>query len=132
MFGKNISKKRRVPHYFTFEDRRLFGIAGFWEEYEDFDGGVKHSFTMVTTEPNPSLSDFEDDMPAILKAEHEKPWLVDSQGERRLYEMIQTTPDDEFTSFSVSPSIENIDIDRPGLITPTPPADQLGNYTLFN
>jgi hypothetical protein len=41
-------------------------------------------------------------------------------------------PADLLEGYNVSPMINFIEKDSPGLIIPTPPSDQFGNLTLFD
>ena len=40
---KKVAKKQQIPNYFFFPDKRIFCVAGLWEENED-----QHSFIMIT------------------------------------------------------------------------------------
>ncbi len=128
---KKISKKRKVPYLFSLEDKQPFAIAGLWEEFEDLQGNMNHAFTMITTAPNDAVAEMTDDMPAILEVGSEKQWLTDEFDEKKHLDMITTIDSNKFSSYSVSPAIQDINTDSPSLIQHIPPADQLGNYTLF-
>lgn len=128
---KKIGKKSIVPHRFV-TDQPIFSMAGFWEEFEDEDGTMLHTFTIITTTANERVSTVTDRMPVILTAESEKIWLSPSVDEIVLLGQLITYPASKMNTFTVSPRILDTRIDAPSLIIPTPPADQHGNLTLFD
>src|SRR4051812_25050033 len=52
---EKIGKKASIPYRFTLKNKGLFFIAGTWEEYEDENGETQHTFSVITTDPNPSV-----------------------------------------------------------------------------
>jgi len=129
---KKVSKKLRVPYYFSSTDTPILGIAGVWEEFEDIDGMLSFSF-MIMTVPSPDvLIEFESQMPAIFSPNDCHHWLKDDdliEHQKLVLSMTQNHP--SLNSHSVSPAISNVKIDYPELINAIPASDQLGNYTLF-
>lgn len=123
---KKVAKKQQVPHYFFYPDKKVFSVAGLWEEGDD----GKYSFIMITRPANPQINEFQDDMPAILDAASTRTWL-ESEDESTLHELLNIQIKEEFVSHTVSPKIKDIDGDDASFIEPTPASDQHGNYTLF-
>jgi putative SOS response-associated peptidase YedK len=128
---RKIGKKAVVP-YRVVTDQPLFSMAGFWEEFEDEDGAMLHTFTLITTTANELVSTVTDRMPVILTAESEKTWLAPEMDEIALIGQLLTYPASKMNMYTVSPRILDTRIDAPWLITPMPPADQHGNLTLFD
>ncbi|MCP4458467.1 MAG: SOS response-associated peptidase [Cytophagales bacterium] len=130
---KRVSKKQLVPYYFFSPQMPILGIAGLWEEFEDIDGTVSHSFIVLLVSSSSSLIEFENKMPAILDSNKSRIWL-DSKDLEENEKLIASVRNDHpvLSSHSVSPSIKNIENNYPDLIKPVPASDQLGNYTLFN
>lgn len=64
--------------------------------------------------------------------EEEKIWLDQNATEDQLISVIKMYPADLLEGYNVSPMINSVEKDSPGLIIPTPPADQFGNLTLFD
>ncbi|MDR6225920.1 SOS response-associated peptidase [Desmospora profundinema] len=56
----------------------LFAFAGLWDRWEDAEGSVIQSFTIITTRPNEKMAEVHDRMPVILHPAEESMWL-DSQ-----------------------------------------------------
>ncbi|WP_421764591.1 SOS response-associated peptidase [Ekhidna sp.] len=123
---KQVAKKQQVPHYFFYPDKKIFSVAGLWEEGDD----GSHSFIMITRPANKQIADFQDDMPAILDAASTRSWLQ-SENEEELQELLNKESLEEFISHTVSPKIKDIDGNDALFIKPAPASDQHGNYTLF-
>ena len=122
---KQVAKKKVVPHYFFYPDRRVFCVAGIWETNED-----QHSFIMITRPSNDSVSPFQEDMPSILDTATTKKWIA-SNVDEELEEVLQQETSNSLLSHTVSPRISNIDSNDELLVQPAPASDQHGNYTLF-
>ncbi|MFK7954429.1 MAG: SOS response-associated peptidase [Ekhidna sp.] len=124
---KQVAKKQVIPHYFFFPDKKVFSIAGIWEESEDSSG----SFIMITQKANGQLSSFQEDMPAILNAAETRKWL-ESNDVNELGDLLQTSKNEQMISHNVSPKIRDIELNDVSLIKPAAASDQHGNYTLFS
>ncbi|MEQ9006458.1 MAG: SOS response-associated peptidase [Ekhidna sp.] len=123
---KQVAKKQLVPHYFFFPDKKVFSVAGLWEEGED----GTHSFIMITRPANEQVSDFQEDMPAILDAASTRRWL-ESDNLNELQDLLNKETKEAFVSHTVTPKIRDIDGNDVSFMKPAPPSDQHGNYTLF-
>ncbi|MCH6199912.1 SOS response-associated peptidase [Aquiflexum sp. LQ15W] len=128
---KKLGKKTKVPYRFTMANNEAFAFAGIWEEYENEKGEINHTFLILTTEPNRLVAEVHDRMPVILKKEDEKKWLDKYSTESNLIQMLTTYSADDMLSYTVSPLVNQVHNDSPGIIRKTSPMDQFGNYTLF-
>lgn len=126
---KQVGKKRQVPHYFYFPDKRVFSVAGLWEESDESEDTAE-SFIMITKQANPLLENYQDDMPAIMDASASRKWL-ESEDITDLEELLSNGQADELISHTVSPKIREIEGNDVSYINPAPASDQHGNYTLF-
>ncbi|GAB4247154.1 MAG: SOS response-associated peptidase [Ekhidna sp.] len=124
---KQVAKKQKIPYYFFFPDKKVFWVAGLWEE----DDERQRSFIMITQPSNDYISDFQEDMPFIISPSLTKNWLQSSD-QNELSDILKINNNFEFASHAVSPRIADIEKNDASLIKPTPPADQHGNYTLFS
>lgn len=122
---KQVAKKKQVPHYFFFNDRRVFYVAGLWEASEEVD-----EFIMITRPAHESVSPYQSEVPAIMETSLSKKWL-ESEDEAEWIEALQKKPLPPLQTHTVSPGIGNIEENNPLFIQPAPAADQHGNYTLF-
>ncbi|MFY0651286.1 MAG: SOS response-associated peptidase [Cyclobacteriaceae bacterium] len=129
---KTVGKRSKRPYFFKLNDRSLFGFAGIWEDYDDLDGKMLHTFKIITTENKLGLPEFGDQMPAILTKTDEVEWLKPNQSIETLLQMVK--PLDSISNIHfhpVAPFITKIDNDFPEMINIQPSIDQKGNYTLF-
>lgn len=122
---KQVAKKKRVPYYFFFPDKRVFCAAGIWETNED-----GNSFMMITRPANETILPIQEDMPLILETSFTKSWIA-TEDEAELMEILQKDSSQTLISHTVSPRISNIDANEKQFIEPAPASDQHGNYTLF-
>ena len=107
-------------------------MAGLWEEYEDDNDQVVHTFRIITTPANELVAGTDQRMPAILNPENERAWLSDQSDIDTLIEMLKPFPAENMGSYTISSQINSIKVDRPELVSPAPANDQFGNYTLFS
>lgn len=129
---KNVTKKRKIPYRFVVNESEIFAFAGLWEEYEDEEEGMVHTFSIITTAANRLISDTNPIMPVILTKDNEKKWLSNGLTDEEYIKMLSMYPADAMSSFTVSSLINNPDLNKPELLQPAPPSDQFGNYTLFS
>ncbi len=129
---KRVSKKGRVPHWFFLADRTVFSFAGLWEEFENEEGEMMHTFTIITTDANDMLADVHDRMPVILSKKEEKIWLDPQEEIENATSILRPYPAIKMDNHAVSSQVNMVTNDSPLMINPAPAADQFGNYTLFD
>lgn len=123
---KKVAKKQQIPYYFFYPDKKIFSVAGLWEENEE----GAHSFIMIMQPENTHIINFQNDLPAIMDAPSSRKWL-ESNDQDELQAILNEKTQDDFLSHTVSHRIRDIEINDVSLMNPTPPSDQHGNYTLF-
>lgn len=129
---KMVGKKSRRPYYFQFNNQNLFAFAGIWEQYDDIEGKVHHTFRILTTYNELSMPEFGDTVPIVLNPEHEAKWLNQETDSEDLQELLTPLTMNSSLSFHcVSPHISDLRNNNVNLLNPQPPVDQAGNYTLF-
>ena len=129
---KNVGKKSRIPYRIILNNADPFYMAGLWEEYQDESDELIHTFSIITTPANDSLTEIVGRMPAILARQNESLWLDPSSSMDDLLEMLQPVPSDQIGMYTVSPMIDSAQLDVPSMVQPAPAVDQFGNFTLFN
>jgi len=129
---KKVSKKGKIPYRFIFGEKGVRSFPGIWEEFEDNDGNEVHTFKIITTVANEAVAEMSDRMPVILEKEQEEIWLSDSASEEELLELLKPYPSDKMGSYTVSPRFSDTKNEGPALVEPMAPADQFGNYSLFD
>ena len=129
---KKSSKKSKIPYRIFLKTNELFAFAGLWEEYEDEEQEIVHTFTIITTTANTTISPIHDRMPVILEKDAEQSWLNSSISIENHISLLKAVDADKIEFHSISPLVNSVTNDNPQLIVPTPPADQFGNLTLFD
>ena len=129
---KKTSKKAKVPYRILLSDESLFAFAGLWEEYEDEDEQVIHTFTIITTSANSTISGIHERMPVILEPNTERTWLDQSQPAENHLDLLKPYSPEKTKYHAVSPLVNSVRNDDDRLIKPAPPADQFGNLSLFD
>jgi putative SOS response-associated peptidase YedK len=127
---KKIGKKTSVPYRFTLKDKGPFCIAGLWEEYDDVQDNINHTFTVITTEPTEATSSICERLPVILDAVAGKKWL-NTTDESSLIALLHPYKE-VLEYYTVTPRVNSPDQNDKQLIMPAPGADQFGNLTLFD
>ncbi len=127
---KKTGKKSLIPHRVTLADKDIFSMGALWEEYEDENGEMNHTFSIITTPSSEPITILDDRMPLILDKGKEKVWLS-SRDEGALLGLL--LPYQGALSFySVAPLVNMIEKNDPRIIKPAPAADQFGNLSLFD
>ena len=121
----------KQPYRVTFEDDRVFAMAGLWERWEPettqtgldaFGGGVANetdrgpleTFTIVTTGPNDLVADLHHRMAVILEPDAEEEWLTGEAG----HNVLEPYPADGIRADPVSTAVNDPATDEPSLIEP--------------
>lgn len=129
---KKVGKKTNIPYRFILGNNELFSFAALWEEFDDEDGNSMQTFTIFTTGSTETVSPIQDRMPVIFNKQDESSWLKKDATEAELVNLLTAKPSLKLSYYPVSPRINDVTINVPSLITPTPAADQFGNLTLFD
>ncbi|MFC4872873.1 SOS response-associated peptidase [Negadavirga shengliensis] len=128
---KKVGKRTEIPYRFISHKEEPFAFAGIWDEYETEKGEIEHTFLILTTSANRSVSEIHDRMPVILAIEDEATWLNKAASQPDLLSILRPYPDDNMRGYPVSPMVNHVANDSPYVIRKTLPMDQFGNYTLF-
>ena len=129
---RQVSRKGRIPHRIVQREGQLFAAAGLWEEFEDDDGEVAHTFKLITVQTPSGITEITSRMPMVLNKDQTHQWLSIQTTDTQIREMLSAAMPNDFRAYTVSPRIEKITNDSPGLIDPFSPVDQFGNYSLFD
>lgn len=128
---KKVGKKTAIPYRFELKPKGLFAMAGTWEEYDDEEGNMIHTFMIITVPASTSAALITERMPAILTPDESAVWMNAEATEEQLLACLHPY-EGNLENFSVSPRIADVTADDAMMIRPAPPADQHGNLTLFN
>jgi len=128
----SISKKGQIPYRVTLADKSPFAMAGLWETYENLEGVKVGTFSIITTVATADVSNLTNDMPLILDIEQGNKWLQSTNTIEASLEILNSRVSPDLISYAVSPLVNNLANDSENLLNPAPPADQFGNYSLFD
>jgi len=70
--------RQKSPYRIILPSHGVFGLAGLWDEWRDTEGEKLTTFTIITTDAAPSVSQLHDRMPFIIREEQEREWLSDT------------------------------------------------------
>ena len=129
---KKSNKKSKIPYRIFLSTRELFAFAGLWEEFEDEEQKIIHTFTIVTTAANSSISQIHERMPVILDKKSEHRWLAEGISTEEMLQILSFPHESKLEFHPVSPMVNSVANDGPELIKSTPAADQFGNLSLFD
>jgi putative SOS response-associated peptidase YedK len=112
------SGSSKQPYYVHFKDNSVFAFAGLWESWNNHDGNIIESCTIITTLPNELIRKIHDRMPVILLPEQYELWLQASSPEQSLQELITPYPADEMEAYRISTEVNSPQNDSPSCIIP--------------
>jgi putative SOS response-associated peptidase YedK len=110
----------KTAYYIHRDDGRPLAFAGLWEGWKQPDGTWLRTCAIITGEPDGRLADLHPRMPIALPQDVWGPWL--DRDERRsaaAVSLLQRSDTDHLTWHPVSPEVNNVRNDHPGLIAPT-------------
>ena len=71
----SIGAKQKQPFSIGMVDDSVFAFAGLWDSWRDASGQFLETCTILTTRPNPLVTDVHNRMPVILDAQSYDLWL---------------------------------------------------------
>ncbi len=111
---KAEGSKSKIPYRFTLKSEEPFAFAGIWQEDVDNPQAV-----IITTDPNKTVEQIHNRMPAILRPEFEQEWLNPDLQDEQILELLQPYPDKEMRLYSVSTMVNLPKNDSMKIIEPT-------------
>ncbi len=112
-FHPDAKKSEKQP-YFVRTKNKLFSFAGLWSEYtDDATNRTFHTYTIVTTEPNPMMSKIHNHglrMPLILHDENLKDWLNPDLTKDEVMGLCQPFDENLMEAWTIDRKISNRDL----------------------
>jgi putative SOS response-associated peptidase YedK len=109
----------KQPFFIRLQDGRPFAFAGLWERWQDQDGGVIESCTLLTTRPNALLQPLHNRMPVILHPHDYTLWLSpETQDVDALHRLLNPYPSGEMDAYPVSRYVNSPQNEGPECILP--------------
>jgi putative SOS response-associated peptidase YedK len=112
------SPKVKVPYRFELKNKELFAFAGLWQEERDEAGNTIPHCVIITTEPNKTVGEVHDRMPAMLRQDDESIWLDSDADIDQLLELLRPYPDNAMHSYPISTLINSPVHDSEAIIKP--------------
>lgn len=111
--------KQKQPYHIRLKNDSLAGFAGLWERWENADGELVDSCTIITTEPNEIVAPLHDRMPAFLQPDDYDYWLTAPETENEgLRKLITFYPADKMEAIPVSTVVNSVKNESPECIVP--------------
>ncbi|WP_138493605.1 SOS response-associated peptidase [Paenibacillus pinistramenti] len=99
--------KKSYPVRVVLKNQGMFGLAGLYEIWRDAHGEPLRTYTLVMTEANPLIEEFESRMPAMLSPEDIPQWLDEGTSSLdALHPILRPHSADEMHAYAVTPMID--------------------------
>ncbi len=112
-------QRQKQPYYIHLKSGEPFAFAGLWDRWQDPNGSLLTTGTILTTSANPLLASLHPRMPVILDPHTFATWLDPSLKDPHLLRpYLQPYPASEMESYPVSLQVNRPSNDQSSLITP--------------
>lgn len=112
-------------------DQEIFSMAGLWDRWEDPNGQMIFSFTIITQAPNDLVKSIHNRMPAILTKEQEALWLSNDLPPKELVGLIQPYDANHMIAYPVDNKVGQVKHNDASLIIEHRPNLDDKTLTLF-
>lgn len=113
------SPEGKQPYYFHLQEHQPFAFAGLWEHWENGNGDVIESCTILTTTANDLLHTIHDRMPVILHPPDHDLWLDPTvTGGDQLFGLLRPYESEAMASYPVSAKVNNPRFDHQDCVQP--------------
>lgn len=100
--------KTKVPYFIHKKDNKPLAFAGLWEHWENQQGKIIESCTILTSEANRLLETIHTRMPVILQRTEFESWLnVENQNLNKLQLMLRAYEPENLDAYPVSTFVNN-------------------------
>lgn len=112
------SGRTKQPYFVQLKNRSVFGFAGLWETWQDPDGSIVESCTIITTTANNLIRAIHDRMPVILPPDQYETWLAGKTPPHRLQQILTSFTAAEMEAYRVGKKVNSPKNDTPECIMP--------------
>jgi putative SOS response-associated peptidase YedK len=105
----------KTPMHIRLKDKEAFCFAGLWDKWVSLDGETVHSFSIITTSPNPLVEQIHNRMPVILHRDDEQRW-IGPKSDLSLVELLKPYPAERMEAWPVSRLVNSPKNDLPALL----------------
>ena len=104
----------------------MLAFAGFWNNWQSPEGEWLRSFTILTTDANELVAEIHDRMPVIIDPADYGLWLGERDADfAEIARLLCPYPAGKLGMWPVSPRVNNVRNQEPGLHEPIPPMNSL-------
>jgi putative SOS response-associated peptidase YedK len=115
------SGKHKQPYLIGRVDDQPFAVAALWDAWENPEGEVVETATLLTTAPNDLMKPLHDRMPVILNAKDFDLWLdPKAKDAGKLQDLLKPCDSDILKAYPVSTWVNNPRHDDPKCVEPLP------------
>ncbi len=108
---------KKQAYYVQPKDKSLLAFAGVYSSWQDPEGVIHSTFSVITTTASDEMPDSSTRMPIIIKPEDEARWLDPSVTDANaLYDMLRPYPTGLLDVYEVSPAVHSPKPNKPELI----------------
>jgi putative SOS response-associated peptidase YedK len=119
-FEWGLVEGKKTPWFFHLPGRRVFGMAGLWEQWRDSEGRFLQTCAILTTDANALVGALHNRMPVILDRADYAAWLdVGRTSRERVRALLSPYPSDQMRSYAVSRLVNNPRNDTPACVAPS-------------
>ena len=105
----NHEQYRKNPLFFQLDDRSLFAFAGLWESWQNNNGEIINSTTIINTSAIGIMKDIHPRMPVVLSPDVYDDWLNhDITNTKDLNEILLNNLGTKFTYYPVSEKVNSV------------------------
>jgi len=124
--------KTKVPFRITLASDNLFAFAGIWDYWENPEGDIVNTFSIITTNSNALIGDIHDRMPVILRPEDEKRWLSDKLSDQEIVGILKPIESEKVSFYQAHKVINSAEYDYPECIQVAPKIYPGESFSLFD
>ena len=107
----------KQPFFLTTTDEEPISLAGLWESWEKH-GQSLETFTVITTQSCPALTEIHHRQPAIIQAQDFDAWMDPETPEATLLQLVRIPCEGPFNQRAVSKRVNNPRNDDPRILLP--------------
>jgi len=108
---------KKQPFYFRMQNTQPFAFAGLWERWQDPNGEIVETCTILTTDANELLRPIHDRMPVIIDPKDYDLWLDPAvENSEPLQQILRPYSSEAMTCYAVSTKVNNPGNDTPECI----------------
>lgn len=109
---------RKQPMYIHPTDDKIMSLAGLWEIWQDPDGGLLETCTILTTTPNSLMESIHNRMPVVVDPLDYGSWLAPDATSDQLQHLLRPYDDGRLAAYPVSTAVNRPQNDSEACIAP--------------